>query len=226
MMRECGYTVSVIGRRDPPAEDRQPGVRYWIGDVLDSATMESTLTEILGACGPLRYLVFSHRYRGEGDPWTGELEATLTATRTVLDRTRGHFDSEGDRAILMVSSVFGDFIGEGQPVGYHVAKAGLNQLMRYYAVELGREGVRVNAVTPFTYLKEESQDFYLGHDALQELYGRIVPLGRMATTEDVANVVMFLCSAQAAYVNGQNLYVDGGLSLVWPETLARRLEGV
>ena len=117
-------------------------------------------------------------------------------------------------------------MGEGQALGYHVAKAGLNQMMRYYAVNLGRKGIRVNAVTPFTFLKEESRDFYMKNQALHDLYRKITPLGRMATAEDSARVIAFLCSPGAGFVNGQNIYVDGGLSLVWPETLARNLSGL
>jgi len=128
--------------------------------------------------------------------------------------------------MVMVSSVFGEWIGAGQPAGYHVAKAGLLQLMRYYAVNLGPEGIRANAVTPFTFLKDESQSFYLGNDALMEVYRQSVPLGRLATTEEIARVIRFLCSGEASYLTGQNLHVDGGLSAVWPETLARRLKGV
>ena len=54
----------------------------------------------------------------------------------------------------------------------------------------------------------------------------MIPLGRMGTAEDSANVVAFLCSTAASFINGQNLYVDGGLSLVWPETLARKLKSI
>jgi len=53
-----------------------------------------------------------------------------------------------------------------------------------------------------------------------------VPLGRLASADDIARVIRFLCSSEAAFVTGQNLHVDGGLSAVWPETLARRLKGV
>jgi NAD(P)-dependent dehydrogenase (short-subunit alcohol dehydrogenase family) len=55
------------------------------------------------------------------------------------------------------------------------------------------------------------------------MYCDIIPLGRMATSEDSAKVIAFLCSPLAGFINGQNIYVDGGLSLVWPETLARKL---
>jgi len=133
------------------------------------------------------------------------------------------FSLDGDKAIVMVSSVFGDFVGEGQPVSYHVAKAGLNQMMKYYAVSLGSKGIRVNAVTPFTFLKDESKEFYLNNKPLYDLYSKMIPLGRMPTSEDNAKAIVMLCDPQAGFINGQNIYVDGGLSLVWPETLARKL---
>ena len=78
----------------------------------------------------------------------------------------------------------------------------------------------------FTFLKEDSKEFYLKNKELMQLYAEIIPHGRMATSEDSANVITFLCSPGAAFVNGQNIYVDGGLSLVWPETLARKLKSI
>jgi NAD(P)-dependent dehydrogenase (short-subunit alcohol dehydrogenase family) len=219
--------VSLIGRRPPPAADLEvAGIRSWVADILEPDALARVLDEALAAAGAPSYVVFCQRYRGEQDPWRGELEATLTATKSALERLAPDFATNGDRAVVMVSSVFSDFVGEGQQVGYHVAKAGLNQLMRYYAVALGRHGIRVNGVTPFTFLKEESRRFYLENTALLEAYREMVPLGRMATSEEIADVILFLCSSQAAFVNGQNLYVDGGLSLVWPETLVRRIKGV
>jgi NAD(P)-dependent dehydrogenase (short-subunit alcohol dehydrogenase family) len=128
--------------------------------------------------------------------------------------------------VVFVSSVFGERVGEGQPLSYHIAKASLNQMARFYAVNLGRKGIRANAVTPFTFLKEESRNFYLNNRELMDLYKDIIPLGRMGTTEDSGNLIAFLCSPQASFINGQNIYVDGGLSLVWPETLARRLKSL
>jgi len=125
-----------------------------------------------------------------------------------------------------VSSVFGDRVGEGQPLSYHLGKAGINHMARFYAVSLGRKGIRVNVVTPFTFLKEESKDFYLNNKELQALYQEMIPLGRMGTAEDSANAVAFLCSPAASFINGQNLYVDGGLSVIWPETLARKLKSI
>lgn len=224
---EAGQQVSVIGRREPAEVDRKlSGVRHWVTDIQDRSALATALGSVLAEHGRLSYLVFCQRYRGSGDSWTGEIDITLDLTKSVIERVESQFATDGDKAIVVVSSVFGDFVGAGQALSYHVAKAGLNQMMRYYAVNLGRKGVRVNGVTPFTFLKEESRDFYLKNQALHDLYRRITPLGRMATAEDSARVIAFLCSPAAGFVNGQNIYVDGGLSLVWPETLARNLQAL
>lgn len=220
----AGYKVSVIGRREPPAEDRTiSGVKHWIADLGPDANIGETLDAIVKEHGSLNYLVFCQRYRGSEDSWKGEIDVSLTLTKMVMEAAQEHFDPKGDKSVVMVSSVFGDFVGEGQALSYHVGKAGMNHMMRYYAVNLGRKGIRVNAVTSFTFLKDESKEFYLKNEPLHELYRRIIPLGRMAASVDSAQAVAFLCSPQSSFINGQNIYVDGGLSLVWPETLARNL---
>lgn len=223
----AGHRVTVVGRKPPADADLKiAGASFRQLDIADLDAGRRLLAEATATHGPVSYLVFCQRYRGSDDPWTGELNVSLTATKSLIEASDGHFAGDGDRAIVLVSSVFGDRVGEGQPVSYHVGKAGLNQLMRYYAVNLGRKGIRVNAVTPFTFLKEESKKFYLENKPLLDLYQTMIPLGRMATSEDSARVIAFLCSPQAGFVTGQNLTVDGGLSLVWPETLARTLRGI
>jgi NAD(P)-dependent dehydrogenase (short-subunit alcohol dehydrogenase family) len=222
-----GHQVSVIGRREPAEADRTvSGVKHWIADLLDGDATFHTVQSAIEERGPLNYLVFCQRYRGKDDDWAGEIQVTLTATRRLVEGLVPSFVAEGDKGIVMVSSVFGEWVGEGQPLSYHLGKAGMNHMARFYAVNLGRKGIRVNAVTPFTFLKEESKDFYLENKELHGLYQEITPLGRMGTARDSASAIAFLCSPAASFITGQNLYVDGGLSLVWPETLARKLKSI
>ena len=223
-LSEAGHIVSVIGRRPPPDSDREiANSQFFAANMDDGEQFANLLANIVETRGKLNYLVFCQRYRDKGDNWSGELAVTLTATKQVMEVLQDKFELEGDKGVVMVSSVFGHFVDKGQPVGYHVGKAGLDQMVRYYAVHLGRKGIRVNGVTPSTFLKEESRDFYLNNTALHDLYKSMIPLGRMGTTADSAKAIRFLCSSEASFINGQNLYVDGGLSLVWPETLARQI---
>jgi NAD(P)-dependent dehydrogenase (short-subunit alcohol dehydrogenase family) len=191
---------------------------------MSSATDIAGQVDALG--GAIHYLVFCQRYRGTGDSWNGELQVTLTATQQLILAMQSRFATVGDRAVAVVSSVYASFVGGSQPASYHVAKAGLNQLVRYSAWTLGQQGIRVNAVMPLTYMKQESREHYLSNAPLMDLYQRCVPLKRMGTTDDSANLIDFLCCDKSAFITGQAIYVDGGLSVVWPEELARGLTGL
>jgi enoyl-[acyl-carrier protein] reductase III len=96
-----------------------------------------------------------------------------------------------------------------QYVGLGVAKAALESLVRYLAVELAPRGINVNAVSTALLTKEEEP----GEDPLASLLAARTPAGRLTRTADVANVVALLCTAEAAWLQGQVLSVDGGLSL-------------
>lgn len=224
---DAGCRVSIVGRREPRPEDRDwAGVRHWLADLTDPEARVATLSGILREGGPISYLVFCQRFRGGGDAWAGELSVTVEMTRAVVNALGADDWAEGDKAMAVVSSVYGRWVGDGQPDSYHVAKAAMLQLMRYFAVNLGPRGIRANAVTPSTFLKEETGHFVTENQPLMDLHREIVPLKRIGTAEDVARVVGFLCSPAAAFVSGQDLQVDGGLSAVWTESLARRLRGV
>jgi NAD(P)-dependent dehydrogenase (short-subunit alcohol dehydrogenase family) len=123
----------------------------------------------------------------------------------------------GDKAICVVSSINATLVHPGMSIGYHACKAALDQMIRYWAVTLGPLGIRVNGVSPGT-VQKGPEPF---PDAA--FHESITPLRRMGTAVEVADVVVFLCSAAASFVTGQNIVVDGGVSLQWQETLARDL---
>jgi len=223
-LASSGYIVSVIGRHAPREDKhRRENISYYLADITDKLSINSTLSTIIHDHGKINYLIFCQRFRGNGDNWQGEIDTTLTSTKLIVEFAEGMFSQYGDKGIVMVSSVFGDYVGEGQPMSYHICKSALNQMMRYLAVNMGKQGVRVNAITPFTFLKDESKDFYLENESLHKMYCDLIPLGRMPTSVDSANAIQFLCSKQSSFINGQNIYIDGGISLLWQETLARNL---
>ncbi len=110
-------------------------------------------------------------------------------------------------AIVNIASISG-LRASTLRVAYGTSKAAIIHLTKQYAVELGNFGVRVNAVCPGPVETEMAK---LVHSvAVRSDYYDTIPLGRYGTTEEMANVVGFLCSREASYVNGQALANDGG----------------
>ena len=94
-----------------------------------------------------------------------------------------------------------------KPVTYSVIKAGLIGLTRYLATYWADTGVRANALSPGGVFCGQSEDF------VQKL-SHLIPLGRMARRDEYRAAIQFLCSDASAYMNGQNIVMDGGRS-VW-----------
>ncbi len=113
-------------------------------------------------------------------------------------------------SIVNVSSVSG--IGGDWNMGaYTAAKGAVTNLTRSLALELGGKGVRVNAVNPSLTASELTEDM-LTDEKLMAKFAERIPIGRAAQPEEVADVIAFLASHDARFVNGVNLPVDGGLS--------------
>ena len=72
-------------------------------------------------------------------------------------------------------------------------------------------------------VKEEGAKFYEENKDIVNMYNSVIPLGRMGTAEDAANIISFLCTPKAGFINGQQIVVDGGVSVVSQESLARKV---
>jgi NAD(P)-dependent dehydrogenase (short-subunit alcohol dehydrogenase family) len=224
----AGHRVSVLARKASRCP-RGPRLNFWPVDLADAAVLESTLTQAIDGNGHLTNLIFLQRFRGRGDVWQGELIVSMNATKLAIERLSEKFvapGKDGTGSIVVMNSHASQLVADEQSVGYHAAKAALRQMVRYYACELAGNGIRVNCVTPGLVLKEEAKSFYKENAELHELYCRITPLRRMGTPADVANAIEFLCSPAASFITGQEIIVDGGLSLLWQASLGRQVAGL
>ncbi|MBW4095658.1 MAG: SDR family oxidoreductase [Acidobacteria bacterium] len=124
-----------------------------------------------------------------------------------LIRESAAYLKESQGAIVLISSVNGLAAFGG--LAYSSAKAGLSLVAKNLAVTYGGNGIRVNVVAPGT-IRTRVWD---GRDADIERLAKIVPLGRVGTPEDIAAAVAFLASADAAWITGVTLPVDGGVTV-------------
>ena len=98
--------------------------------------------------------------------------------------------------------------------------------MRYYAVAYGNKGIRFNSILPSTLIKPENINFFTKDNKVRKMIENITPLGRMGEADDIANLVEFLCSPKSSFITGNTFFVDGGLSIIGQESIARDLLGL
>jgi 3-oxoacyl-[acyl-carrier protein] reductase len=131
----------------------------------------------------------------------GTLHTVQAAARAMMRKKTG--------SIVVLASIVGEYGSAGQTV-YAASKAAVANIARSAAKELGRSGIRVNAVAPGVI--ETDLTAGLSEDAKAENSGR-TPLGRLGRPEEVANAIRFLVSDDASFITGQVLGIDGGLVL-------------
>jgi NAD(P)-dependent dehydrogenase (short-subunit alcohol dehydrogenase family) len=137
------------------------------------------------------------------------VKGTFLSVRAVLP----HMQHQNSGVIIITASVSG-MIGEPSLVAYNSSKGALINLTRQLAVEYAKDQIRVNCICP-GWIDTGFNDPVLGHltaSQLEQFVMQEVPLGRQGTPEDIAPSVVFLASDDAAYITGQSLVIDGGLT--------------
>ena len=165
----------------------------------------------------LNYLIFAHRYRGQD--WDDDFSITVKACDILISQLEDSFLDEA--SIVILGSNAGHFVLSEQCASYHASRAALGGLVKYYAAKLGHKGIRCNSVLPTTIIKPENEHFFTKENETRKMIERITPLHRMGNAKDVANTVEFLCSERSSFITGQSIFVDGGLSIIGQESIAR-----
>jgi NAD(P)-dependent dehydrogenase (short-subunit alcohol dehydrogenase family) len=211
--RALGDRVAVTFNSSPPP-DELFAVKC---DVTDGAQVDAAFAAIEEEFGgPVEVLVSNAGITRDGlllrmgeDDFTAVIDANLTAAYRVTKRaTQGMLRARKGRIIFM-SSVVGLSGGPGQ-ANYAASKAGLVGFARSLARELGSRSITVNVVAPGPV--ETDMTASLGEKRITQIV-EAVALGRMATADEIAGVVAFLASADAAYITGAVIPVDGGLGM-------------
>jgi len=211
--QELGDRVAVTYNSSPPP-DGLFGVKC---DVTSNDEVDAAFTAIEGHFdGTVEVVVSNAGITRDGlllrmseDDFTSVVDANLTAAYRVVKRaSRGMLKARSGR-IVLVSSVVG-LLGSAGQANYAASKAGLVGFARSVARELGSRSITVNVVAPGPVATDMTAA--LGDDRLADLTA-MVPLQRMADPDEIAGVVAFLASSDAAYITGAVIPVDGGLGM-------------
>jgi NAD(P)-dependent dehydrogenase (short-subunit alcohol dehydrogenase family) len=143
------------------------------------------------------------------DQWRRMIDATLTGAYHTISLCAPMMRRRKWGRIVNIASRIG-LVGSPNRAHYAAAKAGLIGLTRALAKELGPDGILVNAVAPTRILTPKERERRSLDE--QERIARQIPLGRIATPEDVARVVLFLGSGWNTYVTGEVITVGGGVN--------------
>ena len=141
------------------------------------------------------------------ETWSRILAVNLTGPFLCTQACAPVMLAGGGGAVVNIASISG-FRASTLRVAYGTSKAGLMQLTRQQAAELGEMGIRVNAVAPGPVDTAMAKQVHTAE--IRAEYRQAIPLGRYGTEEEIAEVVFFLASDRASYVNGQIVAVDGG----------------
>ena len=207
----AGDRVAVTHRTDPV-----PGFTSVACDVSSTASVDAAFATVEESLGRVEVLVANAGITKDNlvlrmteDDFTSVVDTNLGgAFRAVKRAVPGMLRARKGR-IVLISSVVG-LLGSGGQVNYAASKAGLIGMARSLVREIGNRDITVNVVAPG--FVETDMTAGLPDDRKQAILGQI-PLGRMATADEVAGVVAWLASDAAAYVTGAVIPVDGGLGM-------------
>ncbi len=217
-LADAGARVAIVGRDKGRAEavaaEVGRGAQGFACDVADLAQVNALVADVEAAFGAIDILVNNAGLtrdnillRLKDDDWDAVLDANLrSAFATTRAATRGMMKRRWGR-IINIASVVGIIGNKGQ-ANYAASKAGLIGLTKSVAREFASRGILANVVAPG--FVETDMTAAMTPEARAAMSGQI-PLERLGSPEDIANVVTFLASDRAAYITGQVLVVDGGL---------------
>ena len=198
------------------------GCRFAECDIASDAALDALLADVLAIEGRIDFLINNAVAYGDSgmaatrSEWLHALDVNLVSGAVLVQKAADALAAQRG-AIVNMGSVGGKF-GTANRALYPAAKAAILQLTRNQAATLAPRGVRVNSVSPGWTWSDALSRMAGGDRAhADRMAAPLHPLGRAGDPDDVAQVVLFLCSDAARFVTGADIPVDGGFSMLGPD---------
>ena len=199
------------------------GARFIVTDITNDAQIDACVASTVAELGGIDILVnLACSYVDDGlessrQDWNQSLAVNVVGAVMMSKACRPHMIARGGGAIVNFSSISAKVAQTGRWL-YPVGKAAVAQLTRSMAMDLARDGIRVNSVSPGWTWSRVMDELTQGDRAkTDKVAAPFHMLGRVGDPEEVAQGVVFLCSKQASFITGADLPVDGGYSAMGPE---------
>ena len=149
--------------------------------------------------------------------WDSAMNVMLKAPFFLSQLVLKIMQKKNSGVIINIASISGRFVSLESP-SYQIAKAGLIHMTRYFAKNAGNYGIRCNAIAPGFIVKDEHINMFLSqaNKKYKKSCEKYHPMRNFGKSEDISKAVMFLCSNDANFINGETLYIDGGLTIQDP----------
>ncbi len=192
-------------------------------DVADSGQISSAVAQTVAHFGRLDFVVASagiqlhqqdlNLHELPDEVWDRTHDVNYRGVYLTCKHTLAQFVQQGDGgAIVIVASVTA-MNGRSVNPAYLSGKHGLIGLNRYIAVHYAKHGVRCNAVCPGALERTPNHDLHPNPQGREEMLTQRIPLGRLGRPQDIAPMITFLCTPDAAYATGAYFVIDGGLTI-------------
>lgn len=208
-----------LGRQTPRTSNRGAAeLTCHVGDVADESQIVDCVAQIQRAHGSLDVLVNN---AGIADPFNGPIETLALADwQRVIDVNLTGYFLLAKHAVPLLRAAGGCIVNmtssrmlqsEAQSEAYAASKGGIDALTHALAISLGPD-IRVNAVAPGWIDVRNEQHGVKSAGALRDIDHQQHPVGRVGRGSDIAGTVAFLCGPDAAFITGQTIIVDGGMT--------------
>jgi NAD(P)-dependent dehydrogenase (short-subunit alcohol dehydrogenase family) len=204
-----------------------------VADINKSQEVQAAITEALKKFGKVDILVHCAAIRGPvttpivelaEEDWRRVIDINLTGAFLIAKTVAKSMIAKGEGGKIVLVASMGGVKGMPGSAGYCAAKFGVIGLVKTLALELAKHRIFVNAINPGAFTTNLRDSFHLEkgqaegittEEARERDYQKLIeaiPLGRMGTTEEIANLVLFLVSDQSSYITGEAINISGGVN--------------